>query len=252
MTVHDSSLIKTPLALVPGNHLLARVLPAHRKKMDKWLSPLPLELGQAIYEPGDPMTHVILPESGMISLVAVMRDGRAAETAAIGCEGAAGMSASGYVDPAFTRFTVQIPGMALKVEAARFEDMVDMSKEFCSAVTRWRDVMTRTALQTVACNALHPARERCARWILTIDDRGAGKPLPLTQEFLAGMLGVKRNAVSTVARDLQKLGLIEYSRGRVTVLDSHRLEAVSCECYAAVRAEVAKLFADPPSAECDD
>lgn len=237
---------------VGANHLLARVDPRDRATMAKWLAPMPLRVGEVIYEPGDPMTHVILPEQGMLSLVAVMADGRLAETAAIGCEGAAGLSASGYVDPSFNRCVVQIAGHALRVEAARFEDMIDMSPEFCSAVTRWRDVATRTAWQTVACNALHLVRERCARWILTSDDRSIGEPLPLTQEYLADILGVKRNAISVVARELQKLGLIAYSRGRVTVLERAGLEQVSCECYRAVRDEFAKLFADTPSSECDD
>lgn len=235
-----------------SNHLLDRVPADEREKMDARLEPVTLDLGQVLYEPGEPMTHVYFLTSGMVSLVAVMKDGRTTEAATIGREGAVGVSASGYVDPAFTRHVVQIPAAGYRAKAADFEDMIDESVSFCSSVVRWREVMLRATLQSVACNSLHDARQRCARWILTTHDRTEIDRLPLTQEFLAEMLGVKRNAVSIVARDLQAMGIIEYKRGRVTVLDRERLKDVSCECYQLVRAEISKLFSDGPSAECDD
>lgn len=235
-----------------SNHLLDRIPAAEREKIDARLEPVTLVAGQVLYEPGDPMTHVYFPTSGMISLVAVMKDGRTTEAATVGREGAAGMSASGYVDPAFTRHVIQIPAAGYRATAADFEDMIDESVAFCSAVTRWREVLLRATLQSVACNSLHDARQRCARWILTTYDRTEIARLPLTQEFLGEMLGVKRNAVNIVARELQSMGVIEYKRGRVTVIDRERLRGVSCECYGLVRAEIAKLFSDGPSSECDD
>ena len=235
-----------------ANHLLARVPEGERRRLLPLLEPVSLARDQILYEPGDPLTHVYLPSSGMLTLVAVMADGRGVETTTVGREGAVGTSASGYVDPAFTRVVVQVPGEAHRVTAADFEDMVDGSVAFCSAIVRWREVLTRTLLQAVACNAVHGVRQRAARWILATHDRTAASRLPLTQEVLAEMLGVKRNAVNAVARSFQRDGLIEYSRGRVSVADRVGLEAVACECYRLIRAEVGRLASDPPSSECDD
>jgi len=235
-----------------ANHLLARVPDDERNRLRACLEPVELARDRVLYEPGDPLTHVYLPSSGMITLVAVMADGRGVETATIGREGAVGMSASGYVDPAFMRVVVQVEGEAHRVTAAEFEDMVDASVGFCSAVVRWREVLTRTALQAVACNAVHVVSRRAARWILTTHDRTGADRLPLTQEVLAEMLGVKRNAVNAVARRFQDDGLIEYSRGRVSVVDRAGLEAAACECYRLIRAEIGRMASDPPSPECFD
>jgi CRP-like cAMP-binding protein len=235
-----------------GNYLLARVPEHERDAMLAMLEPVVLERGQVLYEPGDPQTYVYLPTSGMVTLVAVMGDGRGVETATVGREGAVGMSASGYVDPSFMRAVVQVEGEAHRAAAADFEQMIDDSVAFCSAVVRWRELLTRTALQAVACNAVHNVRQRAARWMLTTDDRTGASRLPLTQEVLADMLGVKRNAVNAVARQFQREGLIDYGRGRVSVTDRARLEAEACECYRLIRGEIGRLMTDPPSSECDD
>ena len=239
-------------ALSSSNHLLDRVPPDERARMNDRLEPVMFETGHVLYQPGDALTHVYLPLAGMISLVAVMADGRTAEAATVGREGAAAMSASGYVDTAFTRFVVQLPGSGYRVRAEDFEDLIDESVAFCSAVTRWREVMIRMSLQSVACNALHTVRQRLARWILTTHDRTETDRLPLTQEFLAEMLGVKRNAVSIVARDFLEIGAIEYKRGKIAVINPALLKSVSCECYALIRGEISKLFSQPPSPECAD
>lgn len=235
-----------------SNHLLDRIPADERAKINGRLEPVILNAGQILYEPGDRLTHVYFLTSGMISLVAVMKDGRTTEIASIGREGVAGMSASGYVDQAFNRFTVQIPGAGYRTTAADFEQMIDDSVALCSSVCRWREVLLRMTLQSVACNSLHDARQRYARWILTTHDRTEADRLPLTQEFLAEMLGVKRNAINIVARDLQRVGLIEYKRGRVSVMNREGLTDVSCECYSLIQSEISKLFADGASSECDD
>jgi len=249
-------MLMTPVSPAPltiaSNHLLARMRDLERPACLPRLEPVVLETAQVLYEPGEPLSHVYFPTSGMVALVAVMADGRATETATIGREGAFGMSASGYVDKAFTRYVVQIAGSGYRVTASDFEQMIDDSVGLCSAVARWRDVLLRMTLQSVACNAVHNVRQRCARWILTTHDRTENDLLPLTQEFLAEMLGVKRNAISLVARELQSVGAIDYRRGRVTVVDRGRLQAISCECYPLIRDEIAKLVADLPSSECDD
>lgn len=223
------------------NHLLERISEAERLLLAAHLELVPLASDQVLYGPGAPMPHVYFRLNGVIALVAIMRDGATSETAMIGCEGAAAISAGGFVEPAFMSFVVEFPGEACRVEAAVFEEMIDTSPTFCSAVTRWREVFLRMTLQLVACNSLHSVRQRAARWILASHDRAEGMLLPLTQAFLAEMPGVKRNAVNIVARNLQAQGLIEYKRGRVTVLDVENLRVVSCECYAIIHDEIAQL-----------
>ena len=235
-----------------SNHLLGRVKPDAFDRMLGRMDPVDLPHGHVLYEPGAALTHVYFPTSGMISMVVVMDDGRAIEGATIGREGAAGISASGFVDPAFTRYVVQIPGAGFRVAASDFEDMINESVELCSSIARWRDLLLRMTLQSVACNALHNVRQRCARWILTTQDSSESTNLALTQEFLAEMLGVKRNAVSIVAREFQAMGAIEYSRGRLIVLDPNMLANLSCECHATLRREINRLFDPNVSPECDD
>ena len=235
-----------------ANHLFARVAAHDRAKLFERLEPVTLTAGTTLYMPGEPLTHVYFPSSGMISLIAETGDGLSAEAATIGREGAVGMSASGYVDAAFARCAVRIPGSAYRTTAADFEDMIDMSPELCSAVARWLEVMLRMTLQLVACNALHNVRQRCARWVLTTRDRFEADTVPLTQELLADMLGVKRNAISVVARDFQQAGVLEYKRGRITVRDPVALKHAACECYDLIRSEIGKLVNDPLSPECVD
>ena len=234
-----------------GNGLLDRV-PLEERHIMAHCELVEMRNDEILYEPGDPLAHVYFPLSGMVSLIAIMADGRSVETMTIGREGAFGLSASGYIDPAFTQVVVQVPGQALRVRAADFEDMIDASGRFCSAVARYREVLLRTTLQIVACNAVHSVRQRCARWILTTHDRSGADLLPLTQATLAEMLGVKRNAVSLVARELRRLGMIEFTRGNVTVVDRGTLTGVSCECYSVVAGELGKILTDPLSPECID
>ena len=235
-----------------GNGLLDRVSPDDQTKLLRFCELVELRAGTALYEPGAPLTHVYFLLSGMVSLIAVMHDGRSVETMTIGREGVVATSASGYVDPAFSRFLVQVPGTAVRTTAQGFEDMVDGSVGLCSAVSRYREVLLRTTLQIVACNAIHTVRQRCARWILTTHDRSGVDLLPLTQASLAEMLGVKRNAVSIVTRELRRLGIIRNSRGLIEVANRRDLEHVACECYELMHCELARILTDPASPECDD
>ena len=235
-----------------GNGLLDRVSSNDQAQLLRFCELVDLRAGTVLYEPGAPLTHVYFLLSGMVSLIAVMQDGRSVETMTIGREGVIATSASGYVDPAFSRFLVQVPGVAVRTTAQGFEDMVDGSVGLCSAVSRYREVLLRTTLQIVACNAIHTVRQRCARWVLTTHDRSGVDLLPLTQASLAEMLGVKRNAVSIVTRELRQRGLIRNSRGLIEVADRSGLEGVACECYGLVHRELARILTDGPSPECND
>jgi CRP-like cAMP-binding protein len=235
-----------------GNGLLDRVPSHEQTPLMAYCQIIELRAGEILYQPDDPLTHVYFPLSGMVSLIAVMRDGRAVETMTIGREGVVATSASGYVDPAFSRFMVQVPGTAVRVTAPGFEDMIDASVGLCSAVSRYREVLLRTTLQIVACNAVHSVRQRCARWLLITHDRSGSDLLPLTQASLAEMLGVKRNAVSIVTRELRHLAIIENKRGLIEVVDREGLNAIACECYGLVHNELDRLVTDGPSPECND
>jgi CRP-like cAMP-binding protein len=235
-----------------GNGLLDRVHPHEQAGLKPLFEIVDLRAGEILYQPGDPLTNVFFLLSGMVSLIAVMRDGRAVETMTIGREGVVATSASGYVDPAFSRFVVQVPGTAVRATAQGFEDMIDASVGLCSAVSRYREVLLRITLQIVACNAVHSVRQRCARWILITHDRSGSDLLPLTQASLAEMLGVKRNAVSIVTRELSRLGIIQNKRGLIQVVDRAALNAIACECYGLIHKELGRLLTDGPSPECDD
>jgi len=233
-----------PVSALSGNHLLDRLDADDRARIDPHLSPVAFVRDQILYNSGDRLGHIYFPTSGMISLVAVMQDGHVAETATIGREGCVGLSATGSIDMAFVQHNVQIAGTGYRIDVERFEEVLELSATLRTIVARFREVFVRMALQAVACNALHVVERRLARWVLTTHDRSEADLLLLTQEFLAGMLGVQRGAVNTAARGLQEHGLIDYARGKITILDRAGLEAAACECYALIRGEITKLFPD--------
>lgn len=224
-----------------GNYLLRRVEPELFRRIVGEAETIPLTVGQVLFEPGDRLTSVYFLDNGLVSMVAITEDDREVQAGTIGLEGAVGLSASGFVDTAFTRMMVQLPGQAVRVSEAQFARLNDESLEFRLGVSRYREVLTRTCIQSVACNALHSTQRRCARWILTAYEHAGGQQLPITQSFLADMLGVKRNAVSRVARDFQQLGLIRTHWGKVEVLNPDFLGDMACECFSIIRREIAKL-----------
>jgi hypothetical protein len=165
-----------------GNGLLNRVSPHEQAALMSYCGTVELRVDEILYQPDDPLTHVYFPLAGTASLIAVMRDGRAVETMTIGREGVIATSASGYVDPAFSRFMVQVPGTAVRHRPrVRGHD-----RRECRSMLR--EVLLRTTLQIVACNAVHSVRRRCGRWILITHDRSGSDLLPLTQASLAEML----------------------------------------------------------------
>ena len=213
------------------------------------LDEVALGRGQVLFEPSTIPSYAYFPFEGtMLSLVLPLRDGRAAETITIGCEGVAGVG----IDPTdptvetFSRGVVQMPGRAARVPITRLARLAAESSSFRAVLSRFMAAAFSMALQSVACNASHPVRARLARWLLTANDRAAGPSnaatLPLTQEFLAEMLGVRRATVSEIVLALQEEGLLRVRRGSVQILDRERLASVACECYGAVRNSFARLL----------
>ena len=218
-----------------GNALLASMKPQDRALLEPLLEPVELGRGDVLFEPGEDVVTTYFPMAGtMISLVLSMQDDRAIEVATIGREGAVGGIVSAGHKPAFARMVVEIGGHALQIATAHLEEAKKKSHNLHDLFSRYADVLLAQTLQSVACNALHTIEERCSRWLLATQDRVPTRDLPLTQEFLAELLGVQRTTVSAAAQALARKGLIHYRRGQITIADRAGLEEAACECYAAV------------------
>ncbi len=219
----------------PTNHILAALTTVELDRLRPDLEPYPFELRDVLYTRGQEMTHVYFPERGVVSLVTLMGEGAGVEAATIGKEGMAGMPVILGETMATARWVVQVPDGSHRIPREVFLTHLEEMPHFKSLVHRYAAALFDFLAQSSGCNASHKLTERCARWILSTDDRMDHTPFLLTQEYLAEMLGVRRPSVSIAASALQNLGLITYTRGNVTVLDRPGLEAASCECYAIIR-----------------
>ena len=200
-----------------------------------------LAQGEVVYEAGAEVDHVYFPHGGMFSLLAVMRDGKAIETATVGREGVVGAMAGLGLYKSLVRAIVQLPVSASKIAAAPFRRVVASSDPLRDLCMRYNEVMLAQARVTAACNALHQIDARFCRWLLQSADRAASDTLALTQELLAEMLGVRRTSVTEVARRMQKKGVITYTRGVIRILDRAGLKRLSCECYETLMEQEATL-----------
>jgi CRP-like cAMP-binding protein len=199
------------------------------------LKQISLPPGAACYGPGSPIDQVYFPQSGMISLV-VTADGETVETSSVGREGGVGLQCGFGPRLSFTRATVQIPGKFSMVSAARFEQAASRHPALRDTIVRHIETKWAEAQQNAACNAVHDGSSRLCRWLLQCADRIGSDQLLLTQDFLAGMLGLRRTTVTLLAQELQKRGIVRYGRGRITIIDRRALEACACECYHAIKA----------------
>jgi CRP-like cAMP-binding protein len=223
------------------NKLLASLPRDEFEALKPHLTAVSLVQGDVIYEAGVEVDYVYFPHCGMFSMLAVMRDGKAIETATVGREGVIGAMAGLGLYKSLVRVTVQLPLQASKVAAAPFRRAVIASDALRDVCVRYNEVMLTQARITAACNALHQVEERLCRWLLQSADRAASDTIALTQELLAEMLGVRRTSVTDVARKLQDKGVITYSRGVITILDREALKRLSCECYETLIEQAATL-----------
>lgn len=205
------------------------------------LAAISLVQGNVVYEAGTEVDYVYFPHGGMFSLLAVMRDGKAIETATVGREGAVGAMAGLGLYKSLVRVMVQLPLHASKIAAAPFRKAVAASDALRDVCVRYNEVLLTQARITAACNALHHIEERFCRWLLQSADRAASDTVALTQELLAEMLGVRRTSVTDVAGRMQDKGIITYSRGVIRILDRAALERLSCECYQSLVEQEATL-----------
>ncbi len=215
----------------PQNHLLATLSAAEMSGLRPQLKLMALEPGEVLQDPGERINYVHFPLSGMISLLAVMSDGKAVETAALGREGALGAHCGFGPMHAHVRAVVEISGSSLRIPATQFQKFVRESEKLRELIIRYRELRLAQTQQSVACNALHGAEAQLSRWLLHISDIIGSDTVPLTQEFLSQTLGVRRTTVTALARILQRAGIIHYVRGRIEISDREQLKNISCECY---------------------
>lgn len=230
-----------PLATLK-NRLLSALPTEDRALLTPHLSTVDLEKGRLLYDPGDLVDQVYFPADCVISLMTLMENGAAIESATIGREGALGLMAAVAPRQSLSRAIVQAPGSALRIASGPLHEAWNRSNALRDLVDRHNEALFGHAIQSVACNALHAVEARFCRWLLSCHDRLDSNTVSLTQEFLADMLGVQRTTVTAVAGSLQAKGLIRYRRGIVDILDRAGLEAMTCECYGAVRRGYERLL----------
>lgn len=224
-----------------SNSLLNALSGSDFAKLKPHLSIVDLEHRAILADVGDRIRYAYFPHSAVICLMAVMQDTRVAETATIGLEGMVGFEILLHRPNASNRSLVQVPGAASRISSRQLTDAMHESTSLQSLLFKYVGALFIHTTQSGACNSLHKLEERCCRWLLMAHDRAGRDRFDLTQDFLAEMLGVHRPTVTIVARALQAAGLINYSRGVVTILDRTGLEQSACECYGVVKQAYAEL-----------
>jgi CRP-like cAMP-binding protein len=224
------------------NHLLAALSPEVRGRICAYLEPVSMPLGDVVYESGDAMRHVYFPIDSIISLLYVMADGGSAEISLVGNEGLVGVALYLGGESTPSRAIVQSAGSALRLPRLRLKQEFNRHGEFMLLTLRYTQSLITQMAQTAVCNRHHTLDQQLCRWLLLSLDRLPSNTLTMTQELIANMLGVRREGVTEAAGKLQRLGVIQYSRGRITVIDRLKLEELSCECYAVVKRETDRLL----------
>jgi len=182
-------------------------------------------------EPGDPIAHVHFVRTGIVSAVAAMEDGRTVETFMVGREGVTDVWAAAAPLRGFSRLVAQTAGESWRIDVGRLRAVMEARPAVRQVMAEYGAALQSELEQSIACNALHRAEQRFAKWLLRCHDRIDGDTLNLTQEYLASMLGSQRTTVNEAAQTLQRAGAIAYSRGRITILSRAALERAACECY---------------------
>lgn len=230
-------------APVEGNWLLAALPLDEYAQILPRLEPVHLAAQDVLFEPGTSLTHVYFPVNCVVSLLTVMEDGRAAEAATVGSNGLVGLDLLLGAGHGLNRAFCQVPGDVLRLPAAAFREAAARGGVLSWLLQRYTQVLLSQVAQTAACNRLHRVEQRCARWLLQVQDSVGADQFPLKQEFLALMLSAQRPTVTQVAGTLRAAGCIRYSRGQLRIVDRAALEAVACECYRVIRTQFDRMLA---------
>ena len=233
----------------PSNRLLTALPRADQDRLRSTLDVVALPVKQILHRPGGPIDYVYFPTLGFCSELTVLESGAMVEVATVGGEGMVGIFAIDDAEPAPSVSMVQAAmDGCYRLPAERFREEMNRGGAFRALMNRYLQAHVGSIMQSTACNAIHTVEQRLARWLLMAHDRVGSNAFPLTQEFVAMMLGVSRPAVTIVAGTLQAAGLITYRRGHVAILDREQLEAASCECYRVVARLLASVTRSPSSA----
>jgi CRP-like cAMP-binding protein len=221
------------------NRLLLALPSSNLKQLLPELEQIRCQREQVLMDADSSLDHVFFPDSGVVSVVAVYADGSVIEMATVGREGCTAVQAVLGAKSSSVRLLVQIPGSAAKMSRAAFTKAMGSMPSFRNLMFAYVQAFLEQVLVSVACNGAHSLKERLARWLLMMRDRGDDDALQITHNLLAEMLGVQRPTITNAIHELERAGLIEHGRRQITILDRQGLMAASCECYQLVRARVA-------------
>ncbi len=222
-------------------------LPEHEYwRLASHLKTINFEMEHVFYEPYAPIHHAYFIETGLVSVVSTMNDGKTIEVAIIANEGMIGVPILLGIDNIPCQYFAQVGGRALQIKTQVLQAEMGQCTVLRTLLQRYMGTFITQLMQVSACNSLHSVSQRCVRWLLMYEDRLRTREHPLTHDFLARLLGVRRASVTEVLHPLQEQGLISYRRGKIGVLDRQRLEAFSCECYAVI----ARYYQDLLTVKC--
>jgi CRP-like cAMP-binding protein len=234
-----------PLHNPRQNRLLAALSAAEQERIFPHLRRVAMPLGKVLYESGDLLRHVYFPIDSIVSLLYVLSDGASAEISVVGNEGLIGIALFMGGETTPSRAIVQSAGYAYRLVGQHLKNEFHRNGELQLLLLRYTQALITQMAQTAVCNRHHSVDQQLCRWLLLSLDRLSSNELTMTQELIANMLGVRREGVTQAASKLQKLGVIHYIRGRITVLNRPKLERLCCECYAVVKKESDRLLPQP-------
>lgn len=214
-----------------GNLILAYLDPAEREGLWPFLEPYPLAWHAVLHEPGESIEFAYFPNSGVVSQIVSVKDGKSVEVGIVGREGFIGAPLAEGLDKSPHRSLVQVPGDAYRIRATVLRDLLPAAPKLRVLMTRYALIQSMQVAQTAACNRLHALDQRLARWLLMTQDRVDAQTLNMTHERLASLLGTDRPSVSDAAGGFQKSGIIAYKRGTLKILSRRKLKEAACECY---------------------
>ena len=226
------------------NHLLAALPAAEFERLAAHLEPVVMPLGEMLYEPGAQLQHAYFPVSAIVSLHYVMESGASASVAAVGNEGIVGVSLYMGGDTTPSSAVVQTAGDAYRLARRLLKQEFERSGPTQRLLLRYTQALMTQMSQTAVCNRHHSVEQQLCRWLLVTLDRLPSDSIVMTQEMVAGMLGVRRESITEATGRLQQAGVVQVRRGHLTVLERAGLETRVCECYAVVKSEFGRLLAD--------
>ena len=224
------------------NQLLAALPESEYQRLAPHLTHISLHSGQTLYGPDEPIRTVYFPNQAMVSLISIMEDGSTTEVGLVGNEGMLGLPAvwGGEFTPNHT--VVQIASSAMQLRADVLKQEFNRGEALQRLILLYTQALFVQVAQNAACNRQHSVGERLARWLLSVHDCVQRNELPLTQELIGNMLGIRRSSVTVTANILQQAGIIRYSRGRISIQNRRALEARACECYRLIQQQYSRLL----------